>query len=206
MHLAAFGRFYSKPSHENHEIDIPHDHRYMANIVSSAITNHPPPAAVANLLARRNKIHHLDHHTDETLLNLFDKDPGKNADPKVGNKTANANHCTMPSRNYAIIAETEERTAPVDANGAPNDGAYHVPLQHHNWSRKPGNPRNPLHAGEDKCGIGHAAAGGVERTGLGGKHGLDVTYRVEIDHFDKDGKTEGYGVSIPALDMVRKQS
>ena len=73
VHLAAIGRFYSNPT-----LNIPaeRDHRYMANIISSAITNHPPPAAVANLLARRNKIHHLDHETDETLLQIFDRQPG----------------------------------------------------------------------------------------------------------------------------------
>ena len=48
VHLAAVGRFYSNP-----ELNIPisGDHRYMANIISSAIVNKPPPQAVANLLA-----------------------------------------------------------------------------------------------------------------------------------------------------------
>jgi hypothetical protein len=61
VHLAAVGRFYSNP-----KLNIPvlQDHRYIANIISSAIVNKPPPQAVANLLARRNKIHHLDPDTD----------------------------------------------------------------------------------------------------------------------------------------------
>jgi len=96
VHLAAMGRFYSNPKLG---IATENDHRYMANIVSSAITNKPPPQAIANLLARRNKIHHLNHDTDETLLKLFDKDPGDSS------KTASHNHVTMPSRNYAIITE-----------------------------------------------------------------------------------------------------
>lgn len=56
VHLAAIGRFYSRP-----ELNIPtaNDHRYMVNVISSAITNKPPPEAVSNILARRNKIHHL---------------------------------------------------------------------------------------------------------------------------------------------------
>jgi len=54
---------------------------------------------VANLLANRNKIHHLNYETDETLLNMFDKDPGPSP------KTANSNHVTMPSRNWAMITE-----------------------------------------------------------------------------------------------------
>lgn len=96
VHLAAFGRFYSSP---RQNIPVAQDHRYMANIVSSAITNKPPPQAVANLLAKRNKIHHLDEETDETLLNLWDQDPNPVQEGlKVDKKTSDANHCTMPSR------------------------------------------------------------------------------------------------------------
>lgn len=41
VHLAAVGRFYSNPKLG---IPISRDHRYMANIISSAIVNKPPPA------------------------------------------------------------------------------------------------------------------------------------------------------------------
>lgn len=44
VHLAAVGRFYSNPSLS---IPIGADHRYMANIISSAIVNKPPPAVSA---------------------------------------------------------------------------------------------------------------------------------------------------------------
>lgn len=53
VHLAAVGRFYSDV---HLKIPARADHRYMTNIVSSAIVNKPPPAAVANLLAARNKV------------------------------------------------------------------------------------------------------------------------------------------------------
>ncbi|KAL8295193.1 hypothetical protein RB597_008540 [Gaeumannomyces tritici] len=96
VHLAAFGRFYSNPKLA---VPVEHDHRYITNVISSAIVNKPPPGAIANLLARRNKIHHLNHDTDETLLKLFDKDPGESS------KTAGFNHVTMPSRNFAVITE-----------------------------------------------------------------------------------------------------
>lgn len=81
VHLAAVGRFYSKPT-----LNIPaaEDHRYMANIISSAIVNKPPPQAVANLLARRNKIHHLDPETDETLMDFFDMNPGVSISQPTG--------------------------------------------------------------------------------------------------------------------------
>lgn len=83
----------------------------MANVVSSAIVNKPPPQAIANLLARRNKIHHLNHQTDETLLKLFDKDPGNSE------KTAAHNQVTMPSRNFAMITENSPNNPPA-TNGA----------------------------------------------------------------------------------------
>ena len=186
VHLAALGRFYSKP-----KLNIPadHDHRYMANIVSSAITNKPPPVAVANLLARRNKIHHLDHQTDETLMNMFDKNPGSSQ------KTANFNKCTMPSRNYAIITEAPEGGHIV--NGTTDGSAVNqaASTETGTTSRKDGH--SFLHAGEDGAGTKHVAASGVSVGTIPG--GLDVSIRVEVDQHDPEGKTEGYGFSIPQL-------
>ncbi|KAK4636312.1 hypothetical protein CLAFUW4_01712 [Fulvia fulva] len=205
VHLAALGRFYSKP-----ELNIPaeRDHRYMPNIVSSAITNKPPPQAVANLLARRNKIHHLDHETDETLLEMFDKNPGEGLEG-VKPKTASNNHATMPSRNYAIIAESHFHTGNQTngdpaangisgINGAVNGEVSAVP-DNTNFTT-PKNPREPLHKGEEKAGTQHPAAGGVQKTGLAGLYGLDVSIKVEIQSGRPEGDTEGYGISIPALD------
>ena len=189
VHLAALGRFYSKP-----KLGIPaeQDHRYMANIVSSAITNKPPPKAVANLLARRNKIHHLDHYTDETLMNMFDKDPGQS------NKTANFNHCTMPSRNYAIITEAPE--ADIAVNGTTNGSLVAQPsTEKKQTSRKDGH--SFLHAGEEGAGTKHVAASGVHVGSFNG--GLDVSIRVEIDQHDPQGKTEGYGFSVPPLSTAK---
>lgn len=106
VHLAAAGRFYSKVS-----LGIPaeHDHRYMVNVISSAITNKPPPKAVADIMSRRNKIHHLDHDTDETLMKVFDKQPGGKE------KSASYNRVTMPSRNFACITEVDAAAAPPRA-------------------------------------------------------------------------------------------
>ncbi|KAL1585354.1 hypothetical protein WHR41_05919 [Cladosporium halotolerans] len=193
VHLAALGRFYSKP-----ELNIPAeaDWRYMPNIVSSAITNKPPPTAVANLLARRNKIHHLDHETHETLLELFNKNPGA-GEPGVKPKSADNNHATMPSRNYAIITESNPHSAP-GVNGA----TVHAPNGDSTTFTAPKNPREPLHAGEQGAGTEHAAASGVKRTGLMGVDGLDVCIRVEKNPSDREGHTEGYGFSIPALEVA----
>lgn len=70
--------------------------------------------AIANLLARRNKIHHLDKETDETLFKVFDKDPGPTQ------RTANSNHVTMPSRNWAMITENSTSNASSHAHEPEN--------------------------------------------------------------------------------------
>lgn len=196
VHLAAMGRFFSKT---DLHIPIEEDWRFMPNIISSAITNHPPPQAVANLLARRNKVHHLDRHTDETLLQLFDEDPARGREG-IEAKSASSNHVTMPSRNYAIIAESSDLSQ-AQTNGHTNgyiNGASSEPVAAFKPSK---NPREALHEGESKAGISHPAGDGTSYTGFGGAHGLDVAYRVEIDHHDREGRTEGYGLSIPALSI-----
>ncbi|KAF2182464.1 hypothetical protein K469DRAFT_636818 [Zopfia rhizophila CBS 207.26] len=226
VHLAAIGRFYSKP-----KLGIPaeRDYRYMPNVISSAITNKPPPQAVANLLARRNKIHHLDHDTDETLLEIFDRDPGHgdkangatngavngtasgngsgNGNGKVNKKTGDKNHATMPSRNYAIIAESNP--TPTAASSAPAPSASAAPTANEEAPAATettppaakANARKPIHAGEKGAGTGHPAAAGLMATGLCGRYGLDITLRVEISPSDKEGHTDGYGFSVPALDV-----
>ena len=233
VHLAAVGRFYSNP-----KLQIPaeHDWRYIPNVISSAITNKPPPAAVANLLAKRNKIHHLDHDTDETLLEVFDRDPGTKGEThvvragtepingsngsthegnhekgpatvngnKVDSKTTKSNHATMPSRNYAIICES---AAPVSATlSAPPAAPGQAPSVNGAASaisappERKGNMRHAIHDGEKNAGTEHPAAQGLVPSGLCGPYGLDVTIRVEISNSDREGRTDGYGFSIPALE------
>lgn len=46
----------------------------MPNIISSAIVNAPPPDTLADLLNRRNKVHHLDLETDEDMIPIFTHD------------------------------------------------------------------------------------------------------------------------------------
>ena len=62
MHLAAVGQFYSNP-----KLRIPKDkdHRYMPNVISSAIVNTPPPEMMGDILNKRNKVHHLDHEVQD---------------------------------------------------------------------------------------------------------------------------------------------
>ncbi|KAJ5159174.1 Alkaline phosphatase D-related protein [Penicillium coprophilum] len=180
VHLAAIGRFYSNPKLN---LAGENDHRFIVNVVSSAITNKPPPKAVADLLARRNKIHHLDRDCDETLMPFFDKQPGGKE------KSGAFNKVTMPSRNYAILTE-------VVAPGPGNTGVLEtnsVKLEH-----LPKDGHAPLHKGEVDAGTTHSAADGITcASGMFG--GLDVSVRVEIDPQDRSAATEGYGFSIPPL-------
>jgi len=110
VHLAAVGRFYS-----NKKLGIPkdHDHRYMPNIISSAIVNTPPPEMMSDILNKRTRIHHLDHDTDEDMIPIFTHD--------VNNKIRN-NHHLLPRRNWCSIHEYHPgRSRPPTP--PPTDGA-----------------------------------------------------------------------------------
>ncbi|KAF5026497.1 hypothetical protein F66182_1419 [Fusarium sp. NRRL 66182] len=184
VHLAALGRFYSNPSLK---IPVEEDHRYMVNVISSAIVNKPPPTAVANLLARRNKIHHLNAKTDETLLDLFNKDPGDS------NKTASHNHCTMPSRNFATITENSPNN-PGTHNGSVDENETET--SEHTFLGNDGH--KALHKGEVQAGTTHKASS-RQTHGRANDGTLDVCINVEIDQHDKEGRTEMYGLTVPLL-------
>src|SRR3569833_3416203 len=84
VHLAALGRFYSNP---DLHVSAEKDHRYMVNVISSAITNEPPPRPVADYLAWRNVVHHLTPQPEEAMLGLFNKDPGESKKTAGNNNT-----------------------------------------------------------------------------------------------------------------------
>ncbi|ETI26248.1 hypothetical protein G647_03025 [Cladophialophora carrionii CBS 160.54] len=93
VHLAAIGQFHSNP-----KLKIPKDkdHRYMPNVISSAIVNTPPSDMLADILNKRNKVHHLDHYTDENMIPMFTHD--------VNDKKRNNKHL-LPRRNWCSIRE-----------------------------------------------------------------------------------------------------
>jgi hypothetical protein len=93
VHLAAIGQFYSNP-----RLRIPkdRDHRYIPNVISSAIVNTPPPEMMGDILNKRNKIHHLDESTDEDMIPMFTHD--------VDGKPRN-NKRLLPRRNWCSIRE-----------------------------------------------------------------------------------------------------
>ncbi len=100
VHLAAVGQFYS-----NKKLGIPkdRDHRYIPNVICSAIVNTPPPDLLADVLNRRNKVHHLDDDTDEDMIPLFTSDV--NGNPRN-------NHHLLPHRNWCSIREYHPGTTP----------------------------------------------------------------------------------------------
>ncbi|KAJ5037476.1 uncharacterized protein L3040_007650 [Drepanopeziza brunnea f. sp. 'multigermtubi'] len=91
VHLGAIGQFYSNP-----QLGIPKDKdfRYMPNVISSAIANSPPPDTLADLLNKRNKVHHLDAETDEDMIPIFTHDV--NGKPRNNKRLLNRrNWCSI---------------------------------------------------------------------------------------------------------------
>ena len=114
VHLAAVGQFFSNP-----KLKIPkdRDHRYMPNIISSAIVNTPPPEMMSDILNKRNKTHHLDAETDENMIPMFSHD--------VDGKARN-NKRLLPRRNWCSIREyhpgaTPPPTPPLSEPETPSD-------------------------------------------------------------------------------------
>lgn len=100
VHLAAIGQFYSNP-----KLGIPKDkdHRYMPNVISSAIVNTPPPEMMADVLNKRNKVHHLDDKTDENMIPIFTHD--------VNGSKRNNRHL-LPRRNWCSIRTYDPEMSP----------------------------------------------------------------------------------------------
>jgi PhoD related phosphatase len=143
VHLAAIGQFHSNP-----KLKIPkdRDHRYMPNVISSAIVNTPPPDMMADILNKRNKTHHLDKYTDENMIPMFTHD--------VDHKKRNNKHL-LPRRNWCSIREyTPGLTPPPSPPSTPSimsDKEEHdleaqpgtdTPRRRFSLSRDDVNPRN----------------------------------------------------------------
>lgn len=75
----------------------------MANVVSSAIVNTPPPNNMADILNRRNKTHHLDQDTDEDMIPMFTHDV---------NGSSRNNKRLLPRRNWCSIREYHPGSTP----------------------------------------------------------------------------------------------
>ncbi|EGY17362.1 uncharacterized protein VDAG_01044 [Verticillium dahliae VdLs.17] len=117
VHLAAVGQFYTNP-----KISLPKhkDFRYMPNIISSAIANTPPPNMLADVLNKRNKVHHFDENTDESMIPMFSHG--------VDGKPRNNKHL-LPHRNWCSIREWKPGMTPPPTPPLSNhDGSPSSPL------------------------------------------------------------------------------
>lgn len=75
----------------------------MPSVISSAIVNSPPPEALADLLNKRNKVHHLDADTDEDMIPIFTHD--------VNGKPRN-NKRLLNRRNWCSIRQYDPELSP----------------------------------------------------------------------------------------------
>lgn len=87
----------------------------MPNVISSAIVNAPPPDTLADVLNKRNKIHHLDEDTYEDMIPIFTHD--------VNGKPRN-NKCLLNRRNWCSIKPYDPELSPpptpqTDGSGTP---------------------------------------------------------------------------------------
>lgn len=100
VHLAAVGQFYSNPKLglAKHK-----DFRYMPNVISSAIVNTPPPDLLADVLNKRNKVHHFDKETDEDMIPVFAH--GVDGGPRNNKRL-------LPHRNWCSIREYVPGSSP----------------------------------------------------------------------------------------------
>ncbi|KAF8232307.1 hypothetical protein L208DRAFT_1272706 [Tricholoma matsutake] len=75
VHCAAVGMLKTLKSKKEAEVNPLVDHRYMLNIVTSAIVNTPPPnGVIAMVSSLATKVHKTLHHieTDEAMIPIFD--------------------------------------------------------------------------------------------------------------------------------------
>lgn len=129
VHLGAIGQFYSNPKYG---IPKDRDHRYMPNVISSAIVNAPPPDTVADILNKRNKVHHLDADTDEDMIPIFTHDT--NGRPRNNKRLLNR-------RNWCSIKMYDPELSPPPT--PQTDGSVSPPPQKMGLLRRLSTSRGP---------------------------------------------------------------
>ncbi|PLW51523.1 hypothetical protein PCASD_00292 [Puccinia coronata f. sp. avenae] len=93
VHCAAVGRLFT----HGKQLTADCDPKYMLNIVSSAIVNTPPPAALIGMMGALSRVTHKtlsSAQTDEDMMDVFKMDT---------NGKALKNQRFMPRRNYCAI-------------------------------------------------------------------------------------------------------
>eukprot|EP00798_Chlamydomonas_sp_ICE-L_P007892 gene7892-1102_t len=85
VHVAGVAKLLTQP-----KANLRTDHRYMLQVISSAIGNAPPPAAVVKALENSAKARMVDADTCSTMINLF-----------------GTNKCLKASRNWCLVTECQ---------------------------------------------------------------------------------------------------
>ncbi|TFY69275.1 hypothetical protein EVG20_g3222 [Dentipellis fragilis] len=78
VHCCSVGVLKTLTTKKARDVPASVDHRYMINIVTSAIVNTPPPGGVLKMVSTlATKTHRTMHYaeTDETMMPIFDKEP-----------------------------------------------------------------------------------------------------------------------------------
>lgn len=166
VHLAAVGEFYSNPKLG---LAKHRDFRYMPNVISSAIANAPPSDLLADVLNKRNKVHHFDSETDEDMIPIFTHD--------VDGKPRN-NKRLLPHRNWCSIQPYMPGTTP---EGTPSQSMVGLTARSSIRSvlrRKSTHRDHPYNAGVSRPPVstgflrtlsrGHASVDNVQRDQGGG--------------------------------------
>ena len=116
VHLAAVGCLFTK-ARPGRKLPPEKDHRYMLNVVTSAIVNEPPPAGAAKMVAMLGAHKHRTLHkvkTDEILIPLFTQDTdGSHMKRKL----------VQPRRNYAAVEYKEDGELMFDIRCEKDHGA-----------------------------------------------------------------------------------
>ncbi|KAJ2778122.1 hypothetical protein H4R18_004789 [Coemansia javaensis] len=94
VHCCGAGRFASA----NPPLPMERDHRFMPQIISSAIMNVPPPNLVIRAVHSSAKTYELDKHTDELMYRLFERDVN-------GRPPPNNNAKLLGRRNFSSYVE-----------------------------------------------------------------------------------------------------
>lgn len=118
VHLAAVGCLFTKAKRGSKVLQPEKDHRYMLNVVTSAIVNTPPPGGAAKMIAQLGSHKHRTLHeyqTNEKLIPLFEKD----TDGSVMSRKL-----VQPRRNYSIVEyqPTGELVFDIRVEKAPGAG------------------------------------------------------------------------------------
>lgn len=167
------------------------DHRYMANIISSAIVNEPPPNTLADILNKRNKVHHLDEDTDEDMFPIFARD--------VDNAPRN-NKRLMPRRNYCMLSLYDINRTSSLSLGTPDKKSSWSRRSKKGGIKKSQSIRSANSLPQNAVLDGAGDSREIMNFGSVMKDSLQVVLRVEINHKTPEGSTKPYRFIIPALE------